>query len=95
MTPLKIKIVKSSWYLNLTKIVRENKEKLKYKRTEKKKKTKQNTIENRSYETSNIWHTRDSEYWSWLRAKEWFNKFNDEKIKDFELQKQLKFLGVK
>ena len=99
MTPLKIKIVKSSWYLNLKKIFRENREKLKDKKTQKKKKAnkkkKQNIVENRSYEVSNIWHTRDSEYWSWRRVKEWFNEFDDDKIFDFELQKKLKFLGVK
>ena len=97
--PLKIKIVKSSWYLNLRQIVRENREKLKQKRINKKKKDERensHTIsKTRDYETSNIWHTRDSEYWSWRRVKAWFREFDDEKLEDFELTKKLKFLGVK
>ena len=72
---------------------------LKRKRTQKKKKTnkknKPNILKNRNYEASNIWHTRDSEYWSWIRVKQWYKEFDDDKIVNFDLEKQLKILGVK
>ncbi len=50
----------------------------------------------RSYETNNIWLTRDSEYWQWIRVKHWFNEFNDEKLENnINLKQKLKNLGVK
>ena len=47
----------------------------------------------RRYEASNIWFTRESAYWKWKRAKEWFNKYIKEKD-ERRNEKELRMIGV-
>ncbi len=48
----------------------------------------------RNYEASNIWATRDSDYWRWRRMKKWFKEYVEER-EGRNYQKELKILGVK
>ena len=96
----KILCIRKDWYEELvelikTRFVREKKKQLK--NSKKKAETKvlgnKKKANYRIYETSTIWYTRDSEYWSWLRAKEWFNKYIKEKD-ERKNEKELRILGV-
>ena len=101
MTPPKIGIkkilcVKESFYKEIVEILKEVFPKIKRQRKERRKKEtakKQEKSINRSYEASEIWNTRDSKYWSWIRAYEWFNRYGKEDDEK-ELELELKELGV-
>jgi hypothetical protein len=35
------------------------------------------SVNRQSYESSKIWNTRESTWWEWQRAREWFDELNE------------------
>ncbi|MFC1512459.1 hypothetical protein ACFL4S_00245 [bacterium] len=101
--PCKILCIKKEWHKELEKLVKKHLFKKKIKKITNRKKIKkaeekiyQAGIRQRSYESSNIWNTRNSKYWSWIRVKEWFKEYKEKEIwQEKIIEKQLKYIGVK
>jgi len=95
----KIKIVKQKIYEEIKKLVKKEFKKKKHtntKITNKKILADKRENKSRGYETNNIWDTRESRYWQWIRAIEWWKRFEakDEEENILRVKEKLKELGV-
>lgn len=96
----KIKIVKQKIYEEIKALVKKEFNSKKYRNEKIENKGVIDGIrenKRRDYETNNVWDTRESRYWQWMRAIEWWKKFGvvDEIENMLRVKEQLKELGIK